>query len=177
MEPAEKHTQDERPKENRLLRFIRRTEEVFFGIVLFAIIILGLMPILLRTFSSTGVTWTEPLSRQLVLWLALFGAGAATQDNKHITVDIISHVLSSHWKARIAACTSFLSAGICGLLTWISIKFVIDEREYAGPSAIFSSIPEWMFELVLPIGFFILTVRLLIAGAIQFHSGFKRESE
>jgi TRAP-type C4-dicarboxylate transport system permease small subunit len=146
----------------RIYRLVKRLEEIFFAFILLLIVILGLAPIVLRTFFQTGFSWGEPLSRQMVLWIALFGAGAATQERKHISIDVISHFLSYRWKAVFRALTGILAAFVCGILTCVSVKFVLAERQYASPSSVFSSVPEWIFETVLPIGFLLLTVRLLI---------------
>ena len=149
---------------NRLTRFgrlIQRVEEAFFAILLLAITGLGLIPIVLRYFPHTGITWTEPLTRQLVLWIALFGAGAATVDRKHISVDVIGHLLPDRWKAVQSIFTGSIAAVTCAIMVWLSIKFVQDERQYASASTIFASVPEWTFELVLPLGFLLLTLRFI----------------
>ena len=151
------------PNEGKAKRLFRQVEEVFFATILLGIVSLGLTPIILRTFFNTGVTWTEPLTRQLVLWIALFGAGTATSERKHISIDILGHVLPYRWKMLVRVLTGTIAGVICGILTWVSIDFVRDEAQYASGSAFFLSVPEWLFELVLPVGFAILTLRFAIA--------------
>lgn len=153
-----------RQPESKFSQIIRFIEEVFFTIILVAIVLLGLAPIVLRSYFDTGISWAEPLSRQLVLWLALFGAGAATRDRKHITIDIIANFVPLRWKLACRSLTEIVSSVICGILCRVSITFVLEEREYGFKSSITPSIPEWIFELVLPVGFLLLTLRLLIAG-------------
>ncbi len=154
---------DSEPKhQSIIIKIIHRLEELFFILIMLLIVICGLLPIGLRYFYSSGVTWTEPLSRQLVLWLALFGAGAATAENKHIAIDVIGHFLPNKSKAILTALISLVSASVCGVMTWISITFVRTEVKYAFPSSISDKLPEWYFELILPIGFFLLTIRMLL---------------
>ncbi len=162
-EPVDPFESAEEP-EGKFQKFIRIIEEIFFTLILMSMIFLGLAPIILRSFFESGISWAEPLSRHFVLWLALFGAGAATQDRKHITIDVISNFLPARWKMALRAFTGLLSAGLCGILLWISIKFVIDERQYAFESSVSPRIPEWVFEIILPVGFLLLTIRLLIAA-------------
>ena len=137
----------------------RRFEEIFFATILLAIVGLGLTPIILRIFFNTGITWTEPVARQLVLWIALFGASAATFDRKHISIDIIGHFLPKHLKIIQSVVTSIIAAVVCAIMAWLSVKFVKEEANYSAASSIFASIPEWIFELVLPMGFVVLTLR------------------
>ena len=163
-------------RRNRIERLITRIEEIFFVLILLTIVILGFLPIILRNFFQTGVTWTEPMARQLVLWIALFGASSATVDRKHISIDIVGHFLPSRWKSALRACTGIMAGAICGIMTWISIRFVKEEAQYSSASPIFTSVPEWIFELVLPIGFAILTLRFAIAvwqDAINAIDGFR----
>ena len=129
-------------REGKFQKVVRISEEIFFSLILISMIFLGLAPIILRSFFESGINWAEPLSRHFVLWLALFGAGAATQERKHITIDVISNFLPARWKIALRAFTGFLSAGLCGILLWISIRFVIDERQFAFDSSVSPRIPE-----------------------------------
>ncbi|MCB1566462.1 MAG: TRAP transporter small permease subunit, partial [Xanthomonadales bacterium] len=45
--------------------------------------------------------WSEPVSRLLVLWLALLGGLAATREGKHIAIDALPRLLPPLWR-RIA---------------------------------------------------------------------------
>ena len=67
------------PYEGRFARLIRCTEEWFFVAILLALVGVGLAPIIARRFDLGSITWSVDVSRQLVLWIALFGAGAATR--------------------------------------------------------------------------------------------------
>ena len=146
---------------NKFTRLVCRLEELFFAVILLAVVGLGLAPIILRIFFQTGVTWAEPLTRQLVLWIALFGAAAATLDRKHISIDVIGHMLPKRWKTVQSLVTSTLAASVCTILAWLSAKFVREEARYTVASTIFLSVPEWIFELVMPIGFILLAVRFI----------------
>ncbi len=149
-------------EENILQKIIRISEELFFSLILFSIVCFGLLPIITRNFNNLSFSWTEPLSRHFVLWLALFGAGAAAQDRKHINIDVISNFVSEPVKVSLRVFTGMISVCLCSIFFWYSIKFVIDERMYAYESSVSPSIPEWVFEIILPVGFFLLTIRILL---------------
>ncbi len=164
-------------EENILKKIIRISEEVLFSLILFSIVCLGLLPILTRNFSNLSFNWTEPLSRHLVLWLALFGAGAATHDRKHITIDVFSTFVSDRVKAGLGIITGLISACVCSVFFWYSIKFVIDERTYAYESSVSPSIPEWVFEIILPIGFSLLVIKTLIIVIQDIYLFFKQSNK
>jgi TRAP-type C4-dicarboxylate transport system permease small subunit len=162
------HSDSDLKERSKIIKILRKIEELFFILILLTIVLCGLLPIGLRFFYSTGMTWTEPLSRQLVLWLALFGAGAAVAENKHIAIDVLGHFLLPRLQAVLTAFIALISTMVCAIMTWISCKFIKAEVHYAYPSLISDKIPEWYFELVLPIGFFLLTFRLLLFAINTF---------
>jgi TRAP-type C4-dicarboxylate transport system permease small subunit len=153
--------------ERTLARVIRLVEEWFFLLVLIALIVLGLAPIFGREFDwNVGWTGDGEVAQQLVLWIALFGAGAATRDRKHIVIDAVSHFLSERNRLWLRTCAGLIAAAVCGFLTVLSIGYIREEKPYALDEWQFG-IPGWYLYLVLPIGFALLTTRFLICTAID----------
>ena len=44
--------------------------------------------------SSFSMSWADELVKLIVLWLAMVGSIAACRDNKHIRIDLVTHILS-----------------------------------------------------------------------------------
>ncbi|MDH5455965.1 MAG: TRAP transporter small permease subunit, partial [Gammaproteobacteria bacterium] len=44
--------------------------------------------------SSFSLAWADELVKMIVLWLAMVGSIAACRDNKHIRIDLITHILA-----------------------------------------------------------------------------------
>lgn len=163
--------------DGRIGRIIRRIEEVIFSVFVVLMIFLGLLPIFLRYFSSVGVQGTDVLSRHLLLWIALLGAGTAVRERSSISVDLISHMVSKRKRLFIRGVTEFASVGVCAIIVWASVAFVRSQAEFSNGKAIVLSIPEWWLSLVLPIGFSILTLRLLVAAATDLMAAWKMKRD
>ena len=161
--------------ERRPARIVRRIEEIFFATLVLAMILLGLLPVLLRRVAAADLNWAEPLTRHMVLWIALFGAAAATRDRAHITIDAVTHFLPRTPRLLLRALTQFLTGGICGFLAWLSFVFVREERLFAGDRTAFLGIPEWWLTLALPVGFALLALRLLLAAGTDGCDAFRQE--
>ena len=144
-------------------RLLRGAQNLFFTVVLLAMVVLGLLPILARFGVPVNASWAEPLMHQMVLWLALSGAAAATAGRKHISVDAVSHFLPRSLATGLRVLTSLVAAGVSGVLTWVSVAFVRGEAEYAVAGRGILGAPEWCWQLALPIGFSMLTLSLLLA--------------
>jgi len=147
-------------------------EEAFLCILLTSMIILACVQIFLRFFFATGLLWADPLLRYMVLWVGLFGAAVATKQGKHITIDIISHLLPERYQPWLQALLNLFATGVCFFLTYAAINFVQDEAAYGG--RILLNIPSWALNLVFPLAFGIISFRFLILtlnnlGFIFFH--------
>lgn len=173
MEEQKEHCDNENilyPPPGRLGRIVRRSEEISFAIIIIALILLGLIPMVLRFLGMGGMLWITPLTRYFVVVIALLGAGTAVRERSSISVDIISHLLSDRKQLFMRAGTELVSAVVCGVFIWVSIRFVMDfERD----TIAFLRIPEWWLAMILPCGFFLLTLRLLIAAWEDFMIGLK----
>ncbi len=129
-------------------------------LLLTAMILLAATQIFLRNFMETGITWADPTLRLLVLWLSLLGAMAATRDNNHIRIDLLSRFLPKGIQALSQQLTDIFTPAVCALLAWHSGRFVLFERQDG--ITLFASIPAWVGELILPVGFGVMAVRFLL---------------
>lgn len=166
-----------RKSEGPIGRFVRRVEEIFFAVLLLAIVVLGLLPILMRGHGTINLSWAEPLTRQMVLWLTLVGAAAAVHDRKHISIDVIGFFLSERWKRRVRVGNDLITLGLTSALAWISVKFVQGEREIQSHSVVFEAVPEWIFAAVIPAGLALIAVRLAITTIADIRALRQRPGE
>jgi TRAP-type C4-dicarboxylate transport system permease small subunit len=143
-----------------ILRSVSWIEETFLCFLLSSMIILACVQIFLRFFFSGGFAWADPLLRYLVLWAGLFGAAVATKQGKHISIDIISHLLPDRFKPWLQVLLNLFSAGISSGLTFAAINFVRDEATYGGRGLL--DIPSWGLNLVFPLAFGIIALRFII---------------
>ena len=135
-------------------------ENALLVILLLCMIGLSTAQIVLRNFFDIGFYWSDSLLRTLVLWIALAGAVAASRADKHISINLLDHVLGQRLRHVTRLLVHAFSAGICGLVAWFSIEFVLTTREY-GDVAL-GNVPAWILQLVLPLGFGLICYRYLL---------------
>jgi TRAP-type C4-dicarboxylate transport system permease small subunit len=148
-----------------LLRGLHRAEDVLLGLLLAALLGLGLAQIGLRLFFGTGLEWAEPVERMGVLWLALLGALGATRERRHITIDALPRILSPRLQRAAWALTQLATAVICAVLAWTGWGMVQFERE--APTAFVPGVSSWLPMLVFPAGFALMALRFLAAACTQ----------
>ena len=136
---------------------IDRVEQALISILLSLMILISFLQIVLRNIFATGISWADPLVRNLVLWVAFIGAAIATREGRHITINAIPRWMPSQGKAIIGVITQLFSFLICGLLTFAAVKFVRNEAIMG--SITFLGIPAWVPQIILPITFGLMAIR------------------
>ncbi|MES9941940.1 MAG: TRAP transporter small permease [Candidatus Thiodiazotropha sp. 6PLUC2] len=152
------------------LQSIRRNillfEELLTALLLGGMILLAGSQIFLRNLFDSGLIWADPSLRIMVLWVALLGAIAATRENRHIRIDLLSNYLSNRNQARLSVIHNLFSAFVCGVIAWHSARFVY--IEWQDGAKLFSSLPSWVGEIIIPIGFSTMCLRFAINIPLQF---------
>ena len=143
-----------------ILRAVSWIEETFLCLLLTSMVILACVQIFLRFFFSGGFAWADPLLRYMVICVGLFGASVATKRSKHISIDIISHLVPEKFLPWLHAFINFFAGSVCIAITYAAIIFVRDEALYGARGIL--DIPSWWLNLAYPIAFGIIASRFLI---------------
>ena len=154
----------------RLENGLASIETGFIVVLVALLLIAGVTQFILRNVFHSGLLWLEPLSRYLVVWIAFTGALRATAEGKHIKIDIAPRILSGRMGMLVQAITSCAAAIISFLLSRWALSFVQTEREFGDLA--FLEIPTWIALAIIPIGFFGISLRFIVRGAIQFRRVF-----
>ncbi len=127
-------------------------------------ILLGLTILLVRWFNVQSPIWLDLQLRRMVLWISLLGGILATENNRHIRIDLIDQYLNLNLKPIIRLILDIIS-GISSLfLGFLSISFLKIERLYNKQLNDFLfgiTISEWITELIIPVCFFLMAFYFL----------------
>ncbi|MET0072041.1 MAG: TRAP transporter small permease [Candidatus Thiodiazotropha sp.] len=149
----------------RIKQLILLFEDGLTVLLLSATILLAASQIVLRNFFDSGLIWADPTLRIMVLWLALLGAIAATRENRHIRIDLFSHGLSKRSQSILSLINNLFSAVVCAIITWHAVRFVY--AEWQDGVMLFAALPAWLGEIIIPIGFGVMTLRFLFNLSLQ----------
>lgn len=147
---------------NSLFSILARIEESVLGLFLVIMILLACVQILLRIMFSSGLPWADPVLRYLVLWSGLLGAAMATSQGKHIALDMISFLVPESLQAWLRIITNLFSAIVAALLTWAASLFIRNEMEFGNTQLLLA--PSWVWNLIFPMAFALITVRFFMAA-------------
>lgn len=144
----------------------RLAENAVLVIILSSMILLAAGQIVARNFFGFGFIWSDELLRMLVLWIAVAGAVAASRADKHINIAILDRFLPQKLNSAVKVVIDLFTAGICAVVTWYSVSFVLLSNEYG--DVLLGDIPAWIPQSVLPIGFGLMSWRYLLFALSRF---------
>lgn len=145
---------------NRFLIGLRRVEDWLLAATLVVMLVLAAGQIFLRNIFDSGVIWSEPMLKLLVLWATLLGAMVATRERNHINIDLLTRLLGPRAQVLQRYFVAWFSAFIVLTLAYESSRFVFMEYHEGGRA--FGILPSWVAELILPLGFASIGLRFLL---------------
>jgi C4-dicarboxylate transporter DctQ subunit len=144
---------------NAIDGLIAKLENILIIILLSLMVAVSFLQVILRNLFDTGILWADPFLRYVVLWIAFIGASLATREDRHINIDVFTRLLSPGLRKFSSVITNFFASVVCLLLLRASIDFVKMEIDF--PSVVFLGLKNWMLELIIPIGFGLMSLRFL----------------
>ncbi|MBT8038778.1 MAG: TRAP transporter small permease [Gammaproteobacteria bacterium] len=142
---------------NGLERAGKWGEDAVLVLMLVTMIALAAGQILLRNFMDVGFIWGDEMLRMLVLWLAVAGALAASREDKHISIDVLTRYLPGMMKVTAKLVVHAFTAVVCAVVAWHSFQFVQTSHEFG--DVLLGNVPAWALQSVLPVGFGLIAWR------------------
>jgi TRAP-type C4-dicarboxylate transport system permease small subunit len=146
----------------RLDEAIGRLEKALMVLFLGLMIVAAFAQIALRNFVGVGLPWSEPLVRYLVLWVGFIGASLASQEGRHITIEVIKLRPSASGRRYLAAVSQLCAVVVCAVMTWAAVRFVRDDAQIGNRT--FLDLPTWVLETIIPAAFAIMSLRFLLCA-------------
>ncbi len=158
----------------RLGRAVATVESALVVFLLGIMTLLGFTQVVLRNFFSSGILWADTFLRQLVLWVAFLGASLAVRERKHLNVDVLTRFMSERGKKLARLVTDVFAGVVCVVFLKASLTFV--QNEIHQGTVLFLEIPTWYFQLIIPVGYALLSFRFLILNGVVDLQALTRKS-
>lgn len=143
-----------------------RIENLILSLSLGAMVLVPIAEILLRGLLRTGIANAAALVQHLVLVAGMLGAMVAARENRLLAFSGLQNLLppvAARWGLLAAAAAG---AAVSALLAAASYGFVASER--AGGLELAYGLPVWLVQAVMPLGFAVITLRIVRHGAADF---------
>lgn len=138
---------------------LARVEDAIGSLALLVMVLLPLAEIVSRRAFSRGIPASGPIVQHLTLWVGFLGAAIAARDGKLLAL-ATGTFIPRGWPRRAAAVlAAAFGAGSAIVLAWGGWQMAALEREAA--TTIGAGIPAWIAQIVLPIAFALIAIRLV----------------
>ena len=120
--------------------------------------LLPLVEIVGRQLVGRGIAGSIPIVQHLTLWVAILGAALASRSDRHLALSTPTF-LPARFRGATRILTSAVATGIAACLLLASVDLVRIER--GATDTVAWGIPVWVALLVMPVGFGVITGRLI----------------
>ena len=107
-----------------------------------------------------SIDWAEPCVRLLLLWVTFLGASLVTRENKHIKIDLLTHLMPATWSPYRELLLSVSGAIVSALMIRASLFYISTELSFGGN--VFLNVPTWVGQVIMPAGFSLICFRFLL---------------
>jgi len=140
-------------------RRLRRGEELLVVLALAFMVILPLIEILFRKFGWGGIQNSTAIVQHLTLVVSMLGGALAAREGRLLSITAATTHFKGRWKTFAAVFSGGMAAAVSAILAVASIQFV--EGSVKLNKILAYGIPVWAVQLLLPIGFGLIALRLI----------------
>ncbi len=122
-------------------------------------VVLPLAEIALRRLFGFGIPGSIPFVQHLTLWVGFLGAALAARDGRLLALATGTFLPEGRFRRGAEIFAAAVGAGVSAILCRAAIALVLGEREFG--TEIAAGVKAWVAQLVLPIGFGVVALRLV----------------
>src|ERR1039457_5094457 len=141
------------------LRLACQGENLLLVVALAAMLLLPVTEILLRQIFKTGVSGSSAIVKHLTLIVGMLGGAIAARDGRLLALSPIQTLLKGRARGAAKVFSSSFAAAICFFLCLASLQYVLALKPLG--KILVYGIPVWVIQLFLPLGFGLITLRLV----------------
>jgi tripartite ATP-independent transporter DctM subunit len=143
----------------RWRRIFVRAENTGLAMALAAMVLLPLLEVVLRKTVRTGISGVTAFVQHLTLVVGMLGGAIAAREARLLSLSSLETHLRGRAKVGARFLSSAVAATVAALLCVASTQFLLAERGVS--RALSFGIPAWALEVFLPLGFALVSLRLV----------------
>src|SRR5713101_2478253 len=140
-------------------RWLWEGESLLLPLALAALMLLPLIEIVGRKLFHGGVSGSAAFQQHLVLIIGLLGGMFAARDRRLLALSTLTNFLKGRWQAFARVFSSAFAAGVTVFLCLAALQLVQSEK--SGGALLAYGIPRWTVQMIMPLGFGVIALRLL----------------
>jgi TRAP-type C4-dicarboxylate transport system permease small subunit len=135
------------------------TENGLLSLFLAAMAIIPIAEIVLRTSAGFGIPGSSAIVQHLTLAIGMLGGAVAAREARLLSLSTGATLLTGWARSAVRVFGGAFATTVSALLCVASVQLVLSERQ--GGKLLVGSLPLWVVEAMLPLGFALVAWRLL----------------
>jgi len=140
-------------------RRARDGENLVVTLALFAMMLLPLLDSALRFAPKLRLSGVQAFVQHLTLVVGMVGGAIAARENRLLALSTVTTFLRGRWKSVATVFSHSVAASVATFLCVAGVQFALSERTTG--NVIAYGLPTWVVQLLIPLGFALVAVRLL----------------
>lgn len=164
------------PTKQRLLavvdHIIENIENYIMSVGLLAISAIVFSNVIARYFFATSFSWSEELSRYIIVWITFVGVSSCARHDAHVKVDVLPGMLKGNARRVHEIAINLVMMGLCAYMTYVSFGFMMVQFR-GGNTSVSIALPIWTIYLSTVLGFLFST----FAYGRRIYLGLRKEDQ
>ncbi|MFC1869068.1 TRAP transporter small permease [Thermodesulfobacteriota bacterium] len=148
-------------KFNKAFDLVVRVFAIMGALLLAFIMFSVCTDVIMRYFFSKPMLWVIEITEYCILWLTFLGTAWVLSREGHVVMDLMISHMRPGSKSILNIITSIVGLAVCLLLTWYGVKVILDVYQRELLLSTILTPPAYLLFLIIPIGFFLLTVQFI----------------
>lgn len=146
--------------------WFQKAENLLLIVPLVAMMLLPVIEILMRSILHTGVSGSSTIVQHLTLIVGMLGGAIAAREGRLLAISPVQTLLKGRARSAAHIFSNAFGAAICFYLCLASVQYVLAVKPL-GKTLVYG-LPLWIVQLVLPLGFGLVALRLLWHASRQW---------
>ena len=140
-------------------RWLRALENALLVVALLALLLLPVLEIILRAVFKRGISGSSAIVQHLTLIVGMLGGAIAAREDRLLALSPLQALLKGRVQVAVRVFSGAYAAAISFFLCLASVRYVLALKPLG--KVLVYGIPVWAVQLVLPLGFGLIALRLL----------------
>jgi TRAP-type C4-dicarboxylate transport system permease small subunit len=141
-------------------KWIDRIVDSFMAFLIIGMTIVVSVSVFYRYVLNHPLSWSEEVTRLMIVWVSFIGAYMAMRENRHIGFDILVNRFSPKLRRIIALIGQILILIFLGVVIWEGILF---SKEFLNVGMPYTNIPVgWFYYTVFPVSGVLMAMQTLL---------------
>jgi C4-dicarboxylate transporter DctQ subunit len=118
--------------------------------------------VIMRKLFGNSLEFMQELGKYLMVWATFIGASLGTKTGEHPSMSLVIDSVPKKIKALMTVLVDLICAGASAFAGWYAYQQLLLYQKMHTLTVTLWRLPVWVFYIIVPLGFLIMTVRFLI---------------